>query len=114
MIHKGGYKMENLSQVYKVYRDEPETFIKIADILKALGHPQRLCIAKSLCESGPHSVTEMQHCLEEKQPIISKHLMSLKAANVISGERVGNKIFYSISDDKMKKLVQTIIDEFFY
>lgn len=96
----------------KVYRTDPETFENIAEILKALGHPQRLCIAKTLCEDGEHGVSYMQKCMNEKQPVISKYLMTLKAANIIKGKREGNKIYYSISNDKMKKLIETIANEF--
>lgn len=96
----------------KVYKTDPETFQNIAEILKALAHPQRLCIAKTLCEDGTHTVTDMQHCMEEKQPVISKHLMTLKAANIIEGKREGNKIYYSISSEKMKNLIKVIAKEF--
>ena len=96
----------------KVYRTDPEIFENMAEILRALGHPQRLCIAKTLCEDGTRSVSEMQHCLEEKQPVISKHLMTLKAANIIVGKREGNKVFYSISSDKMKNVIEAIVKEF--
>lgn len=96
----------------KVYRTDPETFKNIAEILKALGHPQRLCIAKTLCEEGEHTVSDMQHCMEEKQPVISKYLMTLKAANIIKGKRQGNKIYYSISSEKMKNLIEVISKEF--
>ena len=33
--------------VQHLYRTEPEAFNKLADLLKALAHPQRLCIVKT-------------------------------------------------------------------
>ena len=95
----------------KVYRTEPESFIELANILKALAHPQRLCIAKTLCEKEKSNVTDMQHCLCEAQSTVSQHLSKLKAANIIVGKREGTNVYYSICDKKIKHLVKTIIDE---
>ena len=94
-----------------VYRSEPELFIELAEILKALAHPQRLCIVKSLCEKGTLNVGDMQHCLGEAQATVSQHLSRLKAANIIEGRREGTNVYYSICDDRVRSLVNAIIDD---
>ena len=94
-----------------VYRSEPELFIELAEILKALAHPQRLCIVKSLCEKGTLNVGDMQHCLGEAQATVSQHLSRLKAAKIIEGRREGTSIYYSISDDRVRSILNTIIDD---
>ncbi|WP_025436714.1 ArsR/SmtB family transcription factor [Peptoclostridium acidaminophilum] len=96
-----------------VYRTDPESFIELADILKALAHPQRLCIVKTLCEKGESNVTDMQDCLDEAQSKVSQHLSKLKSAGIIAGRREGTSIFYSIYDERVRRLVQAIINEFF-
>ena len=95
------------------YRTDPEAFAELADILKALAHPQRLCIAKALCEKQQSNVTEMQICLGEAQSTVSQHLSKLKSAKIITGKREGTTIFYSLYDEKTHKLVQSLLNEFF-
>ncbi len=96
-----------------IYRTEPESFIELADILKILAHPQRLCIAKTLCEKDELNVGGMQHCLGEAQSTVSQHLSKLKAAKIIVGRRNGTNVYYSISDERIRNLVQAVINEFF-
>lgn len=97
----------------RVYRTEPESFTELADILKALAHPQRLCIVKTLCEKDRLNVGDMQHCLGEAQAAVSQHLIRLKASNIIVGKREGTNVYYSISDDKVRTLARAVINEFF-
>lgn len=96
-----------------IYRTEPESFIELAEILKALAHPQRLCIVKTLCEKDYLNVGDMQHCLGEAQATVSQHLIRLKAAKIITGKREGTNIYYSISDERARNLVQAVINEYF-
>lgn len=96
-----------------VYKNQPETFNESAEILKALAHPQRLCIIKSLCEKESLNVGDMQHCLGEAQATVSQHLTRLKAQNLIVGKREGNNIYYSIYDDRIRSLIKAIVGEFF-
>lgn len=96
-----------------LYRTEPEAFNKLADLLKALAHPQRLCIAKTLCEKEQSNVTEMQTCLGEAQSTVSQHLAKLKAAKIIVGNREGTNIYYSLYDEKKRQIVQSLVNGFF-
>ncbi len=96
-----------------LYRTEPEAFNELADILKALAHPQRLCIVKTLCEKKHSNVTDMQICLGEAQSTVSQHLAKLKSAKIIVGKRDGTSIYYSLYDEKTRRLVQSLVSEFF-
>lgn len=95
------------------YRTEPEAFDELADILKALAHPQRLCIVKTLCEKKHSNVTDMQICLGEAQSTVSQHLAKLKSAKIIVGKRDGTSIYYSLYDEKTRSLIQSLVREFF-
>ena len=99
--------------VQHLYRTEPEAFNKLADLLKALAHPQRLCIVKTLCEKQHSNVTDMQNCLGEAQSTVSQHLAKLKSAKIIAGKREGTNVCYSLYDEKTRSLVQSLISEFF-
>ena len=96
----------------EVYRTNPKLFIEKSEILKALGHPQRLCIVKMLCEKDSATVSDMQSCLDEAQPTVSQHLSKLKASRIIVGERNGTNINYSICDGA-KRTIKSIIEDLF-
>jgi ArsR family transcriptional regulator len=96
-----------------IYRTQPESFIELAEILKAIAHPQRLCIVKTLCEKDHLNVGDMQHCLGEAQATVSQHLIRLKAAKIITGKREGTNIYYSIIDERARNLVKAVINEYF-
>lgn len=96
-----------------IYRTQPESFIELAEILKAIAHPQRLCIVKTLCEKDHLNVGDMQHCLGEAQATVSQHLIRLKAAKIITGKREGTNIYYSIIDERARNLVKALINEYF-
>lgn len=76
---------------------------EISEILKALAHPVRLCIAKGLLEKGECNVSHMQSCLEMPQSTVSQHIQKLKSAGIIEGERNGLEINYSIKNEKIRK-----------
>ena len=84
----------------------PRLFEKKADILKAISNPSRLCIVHSLYLNGVCNVSQMQNCLDKAQSTVSQHVSKLKAADIISGERKGKEIYYSLKNDEVKKIVE--------
>ncbi len=84
---------------------------EIAEILKVLAHPVRLCIVKGLLDKGECNVTYMQSCLEAPQSTISQHIQRLKSAGIIEGRRNGLEIYYKVCNDKVANLVNLLINE---
>lgn len=82
----------------------------MAEILKALAHPVRLCIAKGLLERGECNVTHMQNRLEMPQSTVSQHIQKLRAAGIIEGERSGLEINYKIKDERIRRILSSIIE----
>lgn len=76
--------------------------------LKALAHPQRLCIVQGLMENNCN-VTTIQECLGLPQSTVSQHLAKLKAAGIIEGNRNGLEICYSVVDEEIKEIVKILI-----
>lgn len=91
------------------YKTDPEIYIEKANILKALAHPVRLCIAKTLCENEHSHVTDMQACLGEAQSTVSQHVAKLKSAGIIAGRREGTRIYYSLANEDVRDLIQAFI-----
>lgn len=81
---------------------------KEADLLKALGHPIRLCIVAGLL-GRECNVSTMQECIKLPQPVISQHLAVLKFKKIISGERSGQEVIYKVVDERAKKIIENIL-----
>lgn len=82
---------------------------KKADKLKALAHPQRLCIVKGLIDGGCN-VTKIQECMGLPQSTVSQHLSKLKSAGIIDGERNGLEICYSVVDQDIVKIINILLE----
>ncbi|WFD10899.1 ArsR/SmtB family transcription factor [Tepidibacter hydrothermalis] len=92
----------------EIYSDNPNIFIKKAEILKILSHPVRLCIVKRLLEKGSSNVTNMYNCLDMPQSTISQHISKLKSVGIINGDRNGLKIIYSVCNEDVKKIIEVL------
>ncbi len=66
-----------------------------ARILKALAHPTRLFIVDELAR-GKRCVCELTEMIGSDISTVSKHLSVLKNANVVSDEKRGNQVFYTL------------------
>lgn len=77
---------------------------EVAELLKALSHPQRLMILCHLIE-GKKSVMELVDACQISQSQMSQFLGRLKRENLIQCERSGAFQLYSIKDNRLKKLM---------
>jgi DNA-binding transcriptional ArsR family regulator len=93
------------------FSNNPILFEKNSEILKAMGHPVRLCIIKGLLETQGCNVTKMQDCLDIPQSTVSQHLAKLKSAGIITGERNGLEITYRVSNEKTKEIIKVLFEE---
>lgn len=78
-----------------------------AEKLKAISHPQRLCIIKGLMENRCN-VTRIQECMKLPQSTVSQHLSKLRAAGIVAGERKGLEICYSVVDEDVREIVRIL------
>lgn len=81
------------------------------DFLKALAHESRLMILCYLA-GGPRSVTELEQLLSKRQPSVSQQLARLRNEGLVTTERHGKTIYYSIADPRAVRLVDTVYDMF--
>lgn len=82
----------------------------IAEMLKSIAHPVRLCILKGLLEKGECNVSHMQSCLGSPQSTVSQHLQKLRAAGIIEGRRKGLEIYYRVCDERVAALMKLLVD----
>lgn len=66
-----------------------------ANILKAMAHPTRMFIVEKLHQKT-YCVCELTDMVGADTSTISKHLSILKAAGLISDEKRGTSVYYSL------------------
>jgi len=88
------------------FKDYTET----AEMLKALAHPVRLCIARGLLSKEQCNVTYMTECLQLPQSTVSQHLQKLRSAGIVETERNGLEIHYSIANEKVRRLIKLLFE----
>ncbi|MDK2856495.1 MAG: hypothetical protein PWQ41_945 [Bacillota bacterium] len=81
-----------------------------AELLKALGHPVRLCIVTNLLDRAC-SVGHMQDCLGLPQSTVSQHLATLRARGIIRGERQGAEVVYRVVSREAADIVRVLFPE---
>jgi len=69
----------------------------VCQIVKILGHPARIQIIEHL-ENGPATVGQLQHTISQSQPVTSQHLRLMRDKGILSSQRDGNMIRYSIAN----------------
>lgn len=76
----------------------------IGKICKALGHPTRIQIMTLLWKRNNRTCGEIVELIPLAQSTISKHLLELKKANLVSIKNEGKKTIYSIDVDNIEIL----------
>ncbi len=66
-----------------------------ANIIKALSHPSRLFIVQEL-KNGERCVCELTQKIGVDTSTVSRHLAVLRNAGIISDDKRGNQVFYSL------------------
>jgi len=87
-----------------------------ANICKALGDPKRIQLLYLLHEEPQH-VSALAERLDVPQPTVSRHLAILRERALVTTERDGALVVYSIADnsiievlDDMRQILRDILD----
>lgn len=75
-----------------------------ADFFKALAHPLRIRILELLAD-GDKSVNEIQSLVGSEGSAVSQQLTILRAKNIVSGTKDGNKVIYTLKDPMIIELL---------
>ncbi|ETX27259.1 ArsR/SmtB family transcription factor [Roseivivax isoporae] len=82
-----------------------------ADFLKTLGHEGRLMILCHLA-TGEKSVGELERLLSARQASVSQQLTRLRLEGLVQPRRDGKTIYYSLTDDKPRKIMELVYELF--
>lgn len=83
-----------------------ELMLLHANICKAMGDPKRIQILYTL-HSAPRHVSALAAELQTPQPTISRHLAILRERGLVSADRDGAQVTYSLAAPE----IITILDE---
>ena len=81
------------------------------NFLKAIGHEGRLMILCHLA-NGEKSVTELEELLASRQAAVSQQLGRLRLEGLVKPRREGKTIYYSLTDDRCKRIITVVYDLF--
>ena len=68
-------------------------------LLAALADPVRLSFVRQLAETDCICACDFSECCDVSQPTISHHLKVLRDAGVVTSERRGTNVIYSLAPD---------------
>jgi ArsR family transcriptional regulator, arsenate/arsenite/antimonite-responsive transcriptional repressor len=68
-------------------------------LLAALADPVRLSFVRQLADTACICACDFSECCDVSQPTISHHLKVLRDAGVVTSERRGTNIVYSLAPD---------------
>jgi ArsR family transcriptional regulator, virulence genes transcriptional regulator len=88
-------------------RISPEALSRAAAVIRCLGHPLRLRLLEAL-EGGEKTVSELQDYAGATQPMVSQHLMVLRAHGVVDLRRAGPFAYYWIVEPKVESILDCI------
>ena len=80
-------------------------------VLRALANESRLLL---LCQlsNGELCVSDLEERLDIHQPTLSQQLGVLRNEGLVATRREGKNIFYSISDERVLKVLRTMYEVF--
>ncbi len=82
-----------------------ELLYGLSEFYKIFGDPTRLRILDVLLNK-PLCVNEISDYLNVTQSAISHQLKNLRSSNLVKTEKIGQKVYYSISDDHIKIILK--------
>jgi DNA-binding transcriptional ArsR family regulator len=83
---------------------------KSARVLRALNHKLRQQVIKTITENKRLTVTQLYVKLRLEQSVASQHLGILRKAGVVSRERDGKFIYYSIDFSRIEAIDKFVKD----
>lgn len=86
----------------------PPDLARLAEAAKALGHPARLVILRTLAARGTCVCGEVVEELPLAQATVSQHLKALKRAGLVRGEVDGPRSCYCVDAPALRALADDL------
>ncbi len=82
---------------------------ELADMFRLMADPSRLRITL-FCLDAPKSVGVMAEELHLSASLVSHHLRLLRASRLIQADRRGNRVFYTVTDEHIRRMLTDMVD----
>lgn len=89
-------------------RIDQQKMERAAYVLKAVAHPVRISIIDLLDQSERLTVTELQQHLSIEQSLLSHHLTNLRDKGLLTTQRDGKNVYYSLADRTIIGIIECI------
>ena len=91
------------------------TLKTLPSLFKALADPNRMAIFSHLCRCSRDgakatNVNEVSTCCDVDLSVVSRHLSTLKDAGVLSAEKQGKEVFYSVNGAELASALRSLAD----
>jgi DNA-binding transcriptional ArsR family regulator len=86
-------------------RDSPDMRVA-AKLFDGFADPTRMSILAFLARHGETSVSELVEAVGATQPRVSVHLGCLSWCRYVRGRREGQRVYYSITDDRVLQIMR--------
>ncbi|MGW7081306.1 DUF5937 family protein [Streptomyces sp. NPDC054866] len=103
VVHAPGWQPVVQYPVAEPNPPEPVSLETVGLRLEALSHPVRLRLLRTLAR-GPHTTGELAHTWELTPPEVSRHLAVLRRADLLTAQRRGRYIHYTLNVPAMTAL----------
>ena len=82
-----------------------------AECLRTLAHPARLRMVQLMLQDR-YTVGELAVACEIQSHMASEHLRLMKHCGLLSSEREGRKIFYTVAEPQLENIMECITRRF--
>jgi ArsR family transcriptional regulator len=83
--------------------------LKKSELLKVLGHPERLAILLLVYEEEM-CVKDLMEALQISQPKVSQHVGLMKELGILSFRKEGTKVIYRLSNPVVKEILDILFE----
>lgn len=81
------------------------------ELFKALADPNRVALLVQLASCDePKTVGSLSKCCPVNLSVVSRHLAHLRSAGLVSCEKVGRKVFYTVNGKTLAARLRAIAD----
>jgi ArsR family transcriptional regulator len=84
-----------------------EELLEKAELLKVLGHPERLAIALLVYEQEM-CVKDLVSILGISQPKVSQHVGLMKELGILSFRKEGTKVLYRLNNEVVREIIDSL------
>ena len=81
--------------------------LRKSELLKVLGHPERLAILLLVYEEEM-CVKDLMEALQISQPKVSQHVGLMKELGILSFRKEGTKVIYRLSNSVVKEILDIL------